>query len=146
MTRKTFLSFTKLSIIFLCGATIYPLMEISWRGFSHVSMAIAGGICLLLINAVCCVKLKNSILITKCFLGSLIITVVEFIVGIIVNEMLMLRIWDYSYLPFNFMGQIALPFSLLWFFITIPAVFLCGFISMAVDKLNKSPVKTNFDV
>lgn len=63
----------KNSLLFLAGSGLYPLLEVLWRGYSHASMALAGGVCL----------------------------------------------------PLNIMGQICLPFSLIWFVLTIPASALC---------------------
>ena len=51
--------------------------------------------------------------------------VVEFLFGLLVNRVLHLHVWDYSALPLNIMGQICLPFSLIWFVLTIPASALC---------------------
>ena len=50
----------KNSLLFLAGSGLYPLLEVLWRGYSHASMALAGGVCLLLINAVCCEKMKKE--------------------------------------------------------------------------------------
>ena len=47
-------------------------------------------------------------------LGGLIVTVMEFIAGCILNLWLDLGIWDYSHMPFNLCGQICLPYTLLW--------------------------------
>lgn len=110
----------KNSLLFLAGSGLYPLLEVLWRGYSHASMALAGGVCLLLINAVCCEKMKRRSLPARCAIGSLIITVVEFLFGLLVNRVLHLHVWDYSALPLNIMGQICLPFSLIWFVLTIP--------------------------
>ena len=33
-------------------------------------------------------------------------------------------VWDYSNMPFNILGQICLPFTILWFFISILAIVL----------------------
>ena len=115
----------KNSLLFLAGSGLYPLLEVLWRGYSHASMALAGGVCLLLINAVCCEKMKKRSLPARCAIGSLIITVVEFLFGLLVNRVLHLHVWDYSALPLNIMGQICLPFSLIWFVLTIPASALC---------------------
>ena len=49
----------------------------------------------------------------------------EFLFGLLVNRVLHLHVWDYSALPLNIMGQICLPFSLIWFVLTIPAIALC---------------------
>ena len=86
----------KNSLLFLAGSGLYPLLEVLWRGYSHASMALAGGVCLLLINAVCCEKMKRRSLPARCAIGSLIITVVEFLFGLLVNRVLHLHVWDYS--------------------------------------------------
>ncbi len=122
-------------LIFLIGATLYPLMEISWRGHSHYTMAFAGGVCLILIDKICCQKMVGYFIIYKCLIGSVIITTIELIIGIICNQILFMRIWDYSHLPLNVMGQISLPFSALWFFITIPAMFICNKVNSHNKKL-----------
>ena len=46
-------------------------------------------------------------------LGAIIITIFEFIVGVIVNIILKWNVWNYATVPFNIMGQICLPFSLI---------------------------------
>lgn len=121
-------------IVFAAGSALYPLIEIVWRGYTHYSMAIAGGISLCLIDKLCCEKLRNCHMAAKCAAGSGIITSVEFIVGLIVNKIFALHVWDYSAMPLNILGQICLPFSVIWFFITIPAVILCSRIETLVKK------------
>ncbi|MBQ3003172.1 MAG: hypothetical protein IJD82_05525, partial [Clostridia bacterium] len=55
---------------------------------------------------------------------------VEFVTGLIVNHWLHLSVWDYSDVPLNLLGQICLPFSLVWFVITLPILklgtWVCG--------------------
>jgi hypothetical protein len=123
----------KLSL-FLAGGTIYPSLEILCRGKTDFSMALAGGICLCLIDGVCNSRLRMRPLAVKCFAGSGIITSVEFATGILVNLVLKLNVWDYSQLPMNILGQICLPFSLLWFFLTIPALRLCVLYDRVLEK------------
>ena len=43
-----------------------------------------------------------------------LVTFVEFCAGCVLNLWLGLDIWDYSDIPFNLLGQICLPFSLVW--------------------------------
>ncbi len=57
----------------------------------------------------------------KLFAACAFITFVELAVGIVVNLVLKLDVWDYSELPGNFLGQICPYFSLLWLVISIPA-------------------------
>ncbi len=116
----------KYAFLFLTGGTIYPLLEITCRGKTDISMAAAGGVCLCLIDRVCNHNMKSAPLSMKCFAGSSIITAVEFATGLLVNVALKLNVWDYSAMPMNIMGQICLPFSILWFLATLPAMGICG--------------------
>ncbi|MCI1956688.1 MAG: putative ABC transporter permease [Oscillospiraceae bacterium] len=113
--------------LFFTGGTIYPALEIICRGKTDFSMALAGGACLCLIDRICNNRLRAMPLPVKCFAGSSIITAVEFGTGVIVNLILKLNVWDYSQMPMNLLGQICMPFSLLWCLITIPAMQLCAF-------------------
>lgn len=119
--------------LFLAGCVIYPSLELLCRGRTDFSMAVAGGVCLCLIDRVCNCRMKMMPLTFRCFAGSGIITAVEFATGVLVNLVLKLDVWDYSQLPMNIMGQICVPFSLLWGALTIPAMQLCGL----YDKLAK---------
>lgn len=92
----------------------YCTVEIIWRGRTHYSMFFAGGIIGLLFVALS-IKTKKAPLFKKCLLGTMIITVVELIFGGIFNVKYNMNVWNYSSLPFNFMGQICLPYSILWF-------------------------------
>ena len=51
----------------------------------------------------------------QCLIGSIAITLIEFISGCILNIGLGLNVWNYSNLPFNILGQVSLVFSLVWF-------------------------------
>lgn len=115
-------------ILFITGSCAYPTLEMLWRGRTHYSMAIAGGICMVLIDRICCQKMKNKPLTLRCLAGSGIITGVELTTGLIVNDVMKLNVWDYSKLPMNIFGQICLPYSLLWVGITLPAMALCRLI------------------
>jgi uncharacterized membrane protein len=66
---------------------------------------------------------------------SLVITAVEFAVGIVVNIFLGLNVWDYSSVPGNILGQICPAFTLLWFLVSIPASYLSSGARMFFDML-----------
>ena len=61
-------------------------------------------------------QMKKATLFAKCLLGTIFITATEFIFGCIFNLKYSFAVWDYSNQPFNVLGQICLPFSILWFF------------------------------
>jgi uncharacterized membrane protein len=98
----------KYILLFFIGGYSYCGVELLFRGFSHISMLIAGGICFILIGLLNDVFPHRISIISQMVISSLIITAVEFIVGMIVNVWLDLNVWDYSKLPYNFMGQICL--------------------------------------
>ena len=99
--------------IFLIGSLGYGLIEILWRGFTHPSMLLAGGICFLAMTEIANYFTGFSDL-KKSILSSFFITAVEMIIGVIVNIGLNLEVWDYSSLPFNILGQISLIYSFFW--------------------------------
>lgn len=114
--------------IFIFGGLFYGLIEIAFRGFTHWSMLIAGGICCIILYLIAARTAWP--LWQKCILGGMAITTVEFIVGIIVNVALGWSVWDYSNIPMNFMGQICPLFSLIWTALSVPAIFIFS----AADK------------
>ncbi len=97
--------------LFAFGAIAYVGLEFLWRGRSHYSMFLAGGICFLLLG-----KLEKTALrlhwIWRALLGALTITSVELLAGLIFNRTYC--VWDYRAQPLNFCGQICLFYSLLW--------------------------------
>ncbi|MDO4582456.1 MAG: hypothetical protein Q4B96_07750 [Bacillota bacterium] len=111
-------------LLFAVGAAVYPLLELAFRGWSHWSMSLAGGVGLnLLIN---CRRGRQSWpLLRLALLGALLLSLWEFIVGCVVNRWLHLAVWDYSHLPGNIWGQVCLPFTALWFMLTLPVYALC---------------------
>ena len=120
----------KLSILllaFFLGGTLYVLLELLWRGRSHVSMFCAGELALLLLHGL---FLRFALpLFAQCLVGGLVITAIEFVAGAIVNVRLKLNVWDYSKMPLNLYGQVCLPFSLLWCLLTLPISFLSGYLA-----------------
>lgn len=113
----------KIFILFLIGGFIYVAIELGFRGHSHWTMFLLGGLCFILIGG-----LNNYIpwemsIIKQGVIGALIVTSLEFIFGLVLNLYLNLGIWDYSNMPFNILGQICLPFSIAWFFLSLVAIF-----------------------
>ena len=114
----------KHAVLALCGGCVYFLIEMAWRGHSHWTMAVLGGVCFVLIGDINEFIPWNMPLILQGAIGSGIVTVLELVSGIILNLWLGLGIWDYSNMPFNLLGQICLPFSPPWVALPLVAVAL----------------------
>lgn len=116
----------KQSLIFVVGYTTYFITEFCWRGETpHYSMALVGGTVLLFINHFVYEKYKSTKLLPACLYSSIIITFIEFIAGVILNLTMKLNIWGYKSFHLNVLGQIAIIYTVLWFFISIPAITFC---------------------
>ncbi|MBQ8383284.1 MAG: hypothetical protein IJX47_08790 [Clostridia bacterium] len=115
-------------LLFVLGAAGYPLIELCWRGRTHWTMSLAGGVSMVLLLLIS----RSALPLPLMWLaGALAITAVEFSIGCVVNLGLHWEIWDYSKLPLNLLGQICLPFTAVWFVLSIPAVSLCQIIDRA---------------
>lgn len=115
-------SAAKAMVLLLVGGLIYYGIEVAWRGYSHWTMALVGGICFVLVGGINEFIPWEMPLALQGLIGAGIVTAVELVSGIVLNVWLGLDIWDYSNLPLNFMGQICLPFSLLWILLSAVAV------------------------
>ena len=120
-------SILKSVFLFLIGGFLYGIVEMFFRGSTHISMIIAGGLAFLLIGELNEGD-RNPSLLGMMVVSSLIITFIELVAGLIVNRWLHLNVWDYSQLPYNFMGQICLLFSLCWFFLSFVAILIDDYI------------------
>lgn len=123
MDRGTDMKLSQYTFAFLMGYFIYSLIEILCRGYTHWTMSLTGGLILALLYGLNSVKTMT--LIRSCFAGSIIITAVELTVGIFDNLIMHWNVWDYSDMPYNFLGQICPMFTFFWFLLCIPARFLC---------------------
>lgn len=109
-------------IMFFLGGFFYCIIELIARGRTHISMFAAGGICFLLIGGIRIILGDSIALFSQMFLSSLLITLIELCVGILVNRKLGLNVWDYSHEQYNLLGQICLLYSNIWFLISAPII------------------------
>lgn len=114
----------KYIVLMIAFGTLYCLIELIYRQHTHWAMFVVGGLC-----GVACGLINEIIpwetpLWIQGVLGAGIITLVEFFSGCVFNIWLGWNIWDYSALPFNALGQVCLPFVLIWFVIAHIAIIL----------------------
>lgn len=111
--------------VFLTGNFLYSMTEILYRGYTHWSMTLLGGICL---AGIYFIKLKFTDLnyFIRLWLEALWITCSEFLCGVTVNIILKWNVWDYSNIWGNLFGQTCILYTILWYLICIPSDFICG--------------------
>lgn len=119
---------------FTLGGIIYPLIEILWRGYTHFSMAVVGGVCFAFIYFIHTRYAHLSALIRSffCCVG---ISIAEFFSGIFLNLILRLDVWDYSSELFNLYGQICLSYCIVWFLLSLACAPLCSFLKKIFIKI-----------
>lgn len=100
------------ALVFLFGGMGYMGLELLFRRRTHCSMGLAGGLCAMLLYLI----FSNfHVPVWAAYLcGAAVISAVELAFGLVVNVKLKLNVWDYAAVPYNFMGQICLRFSLIW--------------------------------
>jgi uncharacterized membrane protein len=114
----------KYLLLFNVGGLIYVITELLWRGWTHWSMFILGGICFI------CLGLINEILPwtmplwQQILIGACIITGMEFLTGCLVNLWLGWGVWDYSNMPGNILGQICPQYFALWLPVALIGIIL----------------------
>lgn len=114
----------KYLFLFTSGGLLYSLLEMAWRGWSHWTMFVLGGLCF-----VCLGLINEAIpwlmpLWQQGIIGACIITGMEFVVGCIVNLWLGWSIWDYSQMPGNILGQVCPQYFVLWMIVAIAGIIL----------------------
>ena len=123
--------FLKKLILFAFGGGAYVVLELLWRGRSHRSMFLAGGLCFLLLGGLSKARPRLPWPL-RGFVGAGIITAVELLTGLVFNRSY--SVWDYRELPLHYHGQICLPFYFLW----VPVSFLgMGLYALAEKYLEK---------
>ena len=116
---------TKNILMFTLGCCFYTAIEMLYRGYSFRLMLISGGVLFLLGTL-----LNNKFgwkmdLLLQCGIISVMVTILEAIVGNIDYYWLHLNMWDYSGLPYNYLnGKICVPFMIVWFFLAFAIVFV----------------------
>ena len=104
----------KNAVIFYLSGGLYVGLELLYRGRSHGSMFLAGGLSALLIGRLNEVRPRLPFFF-RALTGAGIITMVELGTGLLVNRDY--RVWDYRTRRFHLWGQICPAFTLIWVFL-----------------------------
>ncbi|MGN0977241.1 MAG: hypothetical protein ACI4PH_04225 [Faecousia sp.] len=120
----------KRAALFGIGGSAYVGLELLYRGFSHISMFGAGGLCFLLIGQLKKLPVSKP---AQVGCGAGIVTAVELVTGLLVNRDY--QVWDYRGQPGNFLGQICPMFTALWIPVTAAGMGLYNLADAGLDKL-----------
>lgn len=104
------------------GGLLYMGIELIWRGHTHWTMGVLGGVCFILIGLINEVLPQDTPLVQQMAAGALLVTAAELLAGLLLNRWLGLAVWDYSDMPLNLWGQVCAPYTILWFFLSLPAI------------------------
>ena len=115
-------------ILIVIGGLIYTSIEMLYRGYSHWTMFLVGGLAFYMIGCINEYIQWDMPLYKQMAIGMSIITCLEFVTGFIVNIILKWNVWDYSNVPFNVLGQICLPFCAIWYFLSLVGIILDDYI------------------
>ena len=111
---------------------MYLFTEILYRGVTYWQMALVGGTAGTLTGLINNCLTWNLPLFFQGLTGMFICTACEFAGGCYFNIYRHYALWDYSNLPFNFLGQICLYYSFAWFFLSFAVIFLYNFINWKI--------------
>ena len=110
-------------IVFAFGSVLYGLVEVLFRGHTHWTMFLLGGLVFSVLYKLD-FQMENKNFLLKCSVGSVIISSMEFLCGYVVNVQLKMHVWDYSGIKFNVLGQVCPKYAAVWFLLCIPAYML----------------------
>lgn len=111
------------------GGCLYYSFEILFRGFSHWSMFLLGGICMVFCTWQGETLQWSDPLWIQTARCTIFVTAMEFMTGIILNQWCGYQIWNYDDQPFQLFGQICLPFMILFSGLCCIAIILGGYLS-----------------
>lgn len=132
----------KMVFLFLFGGVGYGLIELLWRGRTHPSMVLTGGACFVIIWGI------NSLwrgrpLLLRCAACAFFITAVEFGIGMLVNRLLHMSVWDYSGERFHLLGQICPKYTFLWFMLSLPlSMIVSRMTGVGADSISVRKIRT----
>ena len=120
---------------FLFGGVGYGLIEVIWREYTHPSMVVTGGLCFAMICSVNGRLAQQPLWLRSaaCAAG---VTLTEFCVGILVNRIWDMDVWDYSDEWMHLLGQICPLYTAFWFG-------LCLVLSFALSRVRLSVISIN---
>lgn len=119
------------AMLFLLGGGGYLAVELAWRGASHWTMFLAGGICLCVLQAL---AVRPVCLPLAAGAGAAAVSGLEVCIGLACREVLHIVVWDYSAEWGNLAGLVCPRYCLYWFL-------LCGWVILVLRAARRFTVR-----
>lgn len=119
----------------------YYSVEILWRGYSHWTMFVLGGIAFLFCGLINEITSWDYPLWKQVLRADAFVIAAEFITGCIVNLWLDWNVWSYENLPGNILGQTCPQFALLFAPLCLLSIILDDYIRYWFFKEEKPRYK-----
>ena len=119
------------AMLFLLGGGGYLAIELAWRGASHWTMFLAGGICLCVLQAL---TVRPVCLPLAAGAGAAAVSGLEVCIGLACREVLHIAVWDYSAEWGNLAGLVCPRYCLYWFL-------LCGWVILVLRVARRFTVR-----
>lgn len=119
------------AMLFLLGGGGYLAIELAWRGASHWTMFLAGGICLCVLQAL---AVRPVCLPLAAGAGASAVSGLEVCIGLACREVLHIAVWDYSAEWGNLAGLVCPRYCLYWFL-------LCGWVILVLRVARRFTVR-----
>lgn len=119
------------AMLFLLGGGGYLAVELAWRGASHWTMFLAGGICLCVLQAL---AVRPVCLPLAAGAGAAAVSGLEVCIGLACREVLHIVVWDYSAEWGNLAGLVCPRYCLYWFL-------LCGWVILVLRVARRFTVR-----
>lgn len=138
--KNNIIRILEMIIIFLLCGSLYCIMEILYKypnGQTHWTMFTLAGLSgVFFIDGLNNVFTYEMDFLLQIFLCATFITIGEYFVGICFNQNF--EIWNYTDMPFNYKGQVCLPFYLLWCVLSGVAIPILDYIEWKFFKFKEN--------
>ena len=116
-------------VLGMCYFTLEGLYRIPQGGYTNIAMLFVGGFCGLIVGSINQIPQFYKMTVWKqSIIGAIVVLIVEYISGYILNIKMGLDIWDYSDMYFNLNGQVCFEFAVIWFLLMPTAIWLEDYI------------------
>ena len=119
------------------GSIGYGIIELLWRGHTHWTMVLLGGICFLCMGWINRLSIPRLV---RYLLCAAAVSLLELVTGCLVNLHMGWDVWDYSANRLTLWGLICPLFSFLGLLLAIPSCALASWLDRRLNVHPASPV------